>query len=84
MNSLPLTAIADFLLSFPQDFFNEIDINVTKGLDNIEKRVKVSNRAHIVFDLHQRIDGLQVACCNSMNNNCFVLGPYGRFCPSAV
>lgn len=38
--------------------FDEIEKNVNKGLQNWEERLIVSNRAHLVFDLHQTIDGM--------------------------
>eukprot|EP00128_Syssomonas_multiformis_P001601 Colp12_sorted_trinity150504_noHs@23286 len=39
--------------------FEEIAKNEAKGLKNTTSRLKVSDRAHIVFDLHQQVDGLQ-------------------------
>lgn len=30
-----------------------------KGLKNWEKRLIISDRAHLVFDFHQQVDGLQ-------------------------
>eukprot|EP00035_Acanthoeca_spectabilis_P004775 m.106836 g.106836 ORF g.106836 m.106836 type:complete len:470 (+) comp12724_c0_seq1:239-1648(+) len=48
-----------------EQFFAELQHNIdldvksgTKAMDGWEKRLVVSNRAHIVFDLHQEIDGL--------------------------
>uniref|UniRef100_A0A671M259 Adenylosuccinate synthetase n=1 Tax=Sinocyclocheilus anshuiensis TaxID=1608454 RepID=A0A671M259_9TELE len=39
--------------------FEEIDKNEKKGLKGWEKRLVISDRAHIVFDFHQAVDGLQ-------------------------
>ena len=36
----------------------EIAKNEAKGLKNWEHRLYISDRAHLVFDLHQEIDGL--------------------------
>lgn len=38
--------------------FDEIQKNVAKGLKGWEERLKISDRAHIVFDFHQKIDQL--------------------------
>ncbi|CAG2116780.1 unnamed protein product, partial [Medioppia subpectinata] len=40
-------------------FFDEIRKNEGKGLSNWKKRLLVSDRAHLVFDFHQAVDGLQ-------------------------
>jgi len=40
-------------------FFEELEKNIAKGLDGWETRLKVSDRAHLVFDFHQAVDGLQ-------------------------
>ncbi|XP_055587100.1 adenylosuccinate synthetase [Uranotaenia lowii] len=41
--------------------FEELAKNEAKGLTDWEKRLIISNRAHLVFDLHQQVDGLQEA-----------------------
>lgn len=41
--------------------FEELAKNEAKGLTNWESRLIISNRAHLVFDLHQQVDGLQEA-----------------------
>ena len=38
--------------------FEELDKNIAKGLEGWETRLKVSDKAHLVFDFHQEIDGL--------------------------
>lgn len=39
-------------------FFQELEELKQKGLDT-EGRILVSDRAHVVFDLHQLVDGLE-------------------------
>ncbi|GIY79379.1 adenylosuccinate synthetase [Caerostris extrusa] len=46
------------VINLPQ-FFEEIKKNEDKGLASLEGRVFISDRAHIVFDFHQTVDGLQ-------------------------
>ncbi|XP_055697715.1 adenylosuccinate synthetase [Phlebotomus papatasi] len=41
--------------------FDELKKNEAKGLSGWEKRLMVSDRAHLVFDFHQQVDGLQEA-----------------------
>lgn len=41
--------------------FEELAKNESKGLTNWQNRLVISNRAHLVFDLHQNVDGLQEA-----------------------
>eukprot|EP00052_Salpingoeca_macrocollata_P016031 m.128489 g.128489 ORF g.128489 m.128489 type:complete len:460 (+) comp19897_c0_seq2:1245-2624(+) len=37
----------------------ELETNMAKGLKNCTARLKISDRAHLVFDAHQTIDGLE-------------------------
>lgn len=46
------------VIHLPQ-LFDEIEKNVKKGMKNWEDRLIISDRAHLVFDLHQAVDGLQ-------------------------
>lgn len=39
--------------------FEELEKNIEKGLKGWEDRLKISGRAHLVFDFHQQADGLQ-------------------------
>lgn len=39
--------------------FEELESNEAKGLKNWQERLIISDRAHIVFDFHQQVDGLQ-------------------------
>lgn len=41
--------------------FDEIEKNVKKGLTGWENRLVISDRAHLVFDFHQQVDGMQEA-----------------------
>lgn len=45
------------VINVPQ-LFAEINVNEEKGLD-IRSRLLISDRAHLVFDFHQAVDGLQ-------------------------
>lgn len=40
-------------------FFQELQNLETKGLKGAQDRIFISDRAHIVFDLHQLVDGLE-------------------------
>jgi adenylosuccinate synthase len=48
------------VLSLP-GLFEEISKNEAKGLKDWESRLYISDRAHLVFDFHQSVDGLQEA-----------------------
>ncbi|XP_066592752.1 adenylosuccinate synthetase [Prorops nasuta] len=39
--------------------FEELEKNEAKGLKDWKERLIISDRAHIVFDFHQQVDGLQ-------------------------
>lgn len=41
--------------------FDELAKNEAKGLQDWQNRLIVSDRAHLVFDFHQSVDGLQEA-----------------------
>lgn len=41
--------------------FEELAKNEAKGLHDWQRRLIVSDRAHLVFDFHQQVDGLQEA-----------------------
>ncbi len=42
-------------------FFKELEANEAKGLLDWNNRLLISDRAHLVFDFHQAVDGLQEA-----------------------
>lgn len=39
--------------------FEELEQNEAKGLKDWQNRLIISDRAHIVFDFHQKVDGMQ-------------------------
>jgi len=39
--------------------FEELEKNESKGLKDWQDRLIISDRAHIVFDFHQQVDGLE-------------------------
>ncbi|XP_063957745.1 adenylosuccinate synthetase isozyme 1-like [Lytechinus pictus] len=39
--------------------FEEAEKAKLKGLNGWNERLRISDRAHLVFDLHQQVDGLQ-------------------------
>lgn len=39
--------------------FEELEQNEAKGLKDWQDRLIISDRAHIVFDFHQQVDGMQ-------------------------
>lgn len=41
--------------------FDELSKNQEKGIKDWEQRLLISDRAHLVFDFHQQVDGLQEA-----------------------
>lgn len=41
--------------------FEELAKNEAKGLNDPQNRLIVSDRAHLVFDFHQQVDGMQEA-----------------------
>ena len=47
-------------------FFKELDLLKSKGL-NTDGRIKISSRAHVVFRLHQLIDGLEEKALGDAN-----------------
>ncbi|KAL5008005.1 hypothetical protein ScPMuIL_013586 [Solemya velum] len=42
-----------------ENLFDEIEKNEKKGLPEWKNRLFISDRAHLVFDVHQKVDGLQ-------------------------
>ncbi|CAD7084206.1 unnamed protein product [Hermetia illucens] len=41
--------------------FDELEKNAAKGLHDYQNRLIISDRAHLVFDFHQQVDGMQEA-----------------------
>uniref|UniRef100_A0A8C9XPX1 Adenylosuccinate synthetase n=1 Tax=Sander lucioperca TaxID=283035 RepID=A0A8C9XPX1_SANLU len=59
INSKSISLIGNGVVIHLPGLFEEGDKNEKKGLKGWEKRLIVSDRAHIVFDFHQVVDGLQ-------------------------
>ena len=58
-------------------FFDELEKNIAKGLNNWEARLKISDRAHLVFDFHQAVDGMQeTQVLTNINQLCILLYLY--------
>ena len=53
-----LSVIGNGVVIHLPGLFAEIEKNEAKGLVDWQKRLRVSDRAHIVLDLHQLVDGL--------------------------
>eukprot|EP00038_Savillea_parva_P031196 m.83686 g.83686 ORF g.83686 m.83686 type:complete len:451 (+) comp9555_c0_seq1:85-1437(+) len=60
-----MSVIGNGVVIHLEQFFSELEHNIaldtkngTSAMDGWESRLIISNRAHVVFDLHQQIDGL--------------------------
>lgn len=58
INESCLSLIGNGCVVHLPDMLKEIAKNEAKGLKNWHKRLVISERAHLVFDLHQEVDGL--------------------------
>ncbi len=58
MNETCISIIGSGCVIHLPDLLKEIAKNEVKGLKNWQDRLYISDRAHLVFDLHQEIDGL--------------------------
>ncbi|CAI5696864.1 unnamed protein product [Oreochromis niloticus] len=59
INPKSISLIGNGVVIHLPGLFEEGDKNEKKGLKGWEKRLIVSDRAHLVFDFHQVVDGLQ-------------------------
>ncbi|XP_057715714.1 adenylosuccinate synthetase isozyme 1 isoform X1 [Corythoichthys intestinalis] len=59
INPRSISLIGNGVVIHLPGLFEEGDKNERKGLKGWEKRLIVSDRAHLVFDFHQVVDGLQ-------------------------
>ncbi|XP_039208448.1 adenylosuccinate synthetase isozyme 1 [Crotalus tigris] len=59
INSKAVSFIGNGVVIHLPGLFEEAEKNEKKGLRDWEKRLIISDRAHIVFDFHQAVDGLQ-------------------------
>lgn len=54
-----ISVIGNGVVVHVPDMLNEIKKNEEKGLSGWNERLKISDRAHLVFDFHQAADGMQ-------------------------
>ncbi|KAJ3199742.1 hypothetical protein HDU83_003637 [Entophlyctis luteolus] len=58
VNDSCISVIGNGVVVHLPSFFSEMDANIKKGLKVDPTRLKLSDRAHLVFDFHQLCDGL--------------------------
>ncbi|KAJ3398335.1 adenylosuccinate synthase [Chytriomyces confervae] len=58
VNDSCISVIGNGVVVHLANLFSEIEANVKKGLKVNPERLKISDRAHLVFDFHQVVDGL--------------------------
>ncbi|KAJ3077158.1 phosphoribosylaminoimidazole carboxylase ade2 [Podochytrium sp. JEL0797] len=58
VNDTCISVIGNGVVVHLPSFFEEMDTNIKKGLKVDHTRLKLSDRAHLVFDFHQVCDGL--------------------------
>ncbi|XP_055373758.1 adenylosuccinate synthetase [Condylostylus longicornis] len=61
INEKCISVIGNGVVIHLPGLFDEIAKNEAKGLAKWENRLLISDRAHLVFDFHQQVDGLQEA-----------------------
>uniref|UniRef100_A0A668AN73 Adenylosuccinate synthetase n=1 Tax=Myripristis murdjan TaxID=586833 RepID=A0A668AN73_9TELE len=59
LNKKALSFIGNGVVIHLPGLFEEAEKNLQKGLQGWEERLKISDRAHIVFNFHQAVDGIQ-------------------------
>ncbi|XP_043930284.1 adenylosuccinate synthetase isozyme 1 [Protopterus annectens] len=59
INTKAVSFIGNGVVIHLPGLFEEAEKNEKKGLKDWDKRLIISDRAHIVFDFHQSVDGLQ-------------------------
>ncbi|XP_029806625.1 adenylosuccinate synthetase isozyme 1 [Suricata suricatta] len=59
INTKAVSFIGNGVVVHLPGLFEEAEKNEKKGLKDWEKRLIISDRAHLVFDFHQAVDGLQ-------------------------
>ncbi|XP_074593577.1 adenylosuccinate synthetase-like [Brevipalpus obovatus] len=59
INKNALSIVGNGVVIHLPQLFDEIKKNEDKGLNEWKKRLIISDRAHLVFDFHQSVDGLQ-------------------------
>lgn len=59
INENSISILGNGVVIHLEQLFDEIRKNEAKGMKNWESRLIISDRAHLVFDLHQAVDGYQ-------------------------
>uniref|UniRef100_A0A669C5G1 Adenylosuccinate synthetase n=1 Tax=Oreochromis niloticus TaxID=8128 RepID=A0A669C5G1_ORENI len=59
LNKKAISFIGNGVVIHLPGLFEEAEKNLRKGLQGWEERLKISDRAHIVFNFHQAVDGIQ-------------------------
>lgn len=59
VNENCLSVVGNGVVVHLAQLFDEIKKNEAKGLKNWKERLIISDRAHLVFDFHQKVDGFQ-------------------------
>uniref|UniRef100_A0A4W5RDW3 Adenylosuccinate synthetase n=1 Tax=Hucho hucho TaxID=62062 RepID=A0A4W5RDW3_9TELE len=59
LNKKAVSFIGNGVVIHLPGLFEEAEKNLQKGLEGWEERLKISDRAHIVFNFHQAVDGIQ-------------------------
>lgn len=61
VNEKCISVIGNGVVIHLPSLFEELSKNEAKGLQKLEHRLIISDRAHLVFDFHQLVDGMQEA-----------------------
>ncbi|EDV91114.1 adenylosuccinate synthetase [Drosophila grimshawi] len=61
VNEKCISVIGNGVVIHLPSLFDEVLKNEAKGLIHLENRLIISDRAHLVFDFHQHVDGMQEA-----------------------
>lgn len=61
INEKCISVIGNGVVIHIPSLFDELSKNEAKGLQKLEHRLIISDRAHLVFDFHQAVDGMQEA-----------------------
>uniref|UniRef100_A0A8C9ZXF8 Adenylosuccinate synthetase n=1 Tax=Sander lucioperca TaxID=283035 RepID=A0A8C9ZXF8_SANLU len=59
LNKKAVSFIGNGVVIHLPGLFEEAEKNLQKGLQGWEERLKISDRAHLVFNFHQAVDGIQ-------------------------
>jgi len=74
INSKVMSVIGNGVVVHLGQMFEEIEKNEAKGMNDWQNRLLISDRAHIVFDLHQTVDGMQEKVRSNVNSGTKMLG----------